>query len=91
MVRMIAFFNDMEILRVKINIENKIDMTLETLTDFFKQFKLDYSIKKLLINLSKLTREPQMIEWILKDQKGVHMIEYGFSNSSSKKKNNTKQ
>ena len=40
----------MGILRAKINGETKVDMILETLLDSFKQFKLNYSMDKILMN-----------------------------------------
>ena len=51
MIRMIAFFNKMEILGAKIDRETQVNMILETLTDSFKQFKLNYTMNKLMMSL----------------------------------------
>ena len=50
----------MMILRVEINEETKVDMVLETLPTFFRQFELNYTINKLVISLLELMRELQM-------------------------------
>ena len=86
MVCMIGFFNEMEILEVEINVKTKVNMMLETLLDSFKQFKLDYSMNK-LVNLLKLIRELHRVEGILKDQKSVHMVVNSLNSSTKKKKN----
>ena len=86
MIHMIALFNEMRILRAKVNKKTQVDMILETLLDSFKQFKLNYTINKLMMNLSELMKEPSMVEGILKDPKGVHMAVKDSSGSSSNKK-----
>lgn len=86
MVCMIGFFNEMEILEVEINVKTKVNMMLETLLDSFKQFKLDYSMNK-LVNLLKLMRELHRVEGILKDKKSVHMVVNSLNSFTKKKKN----
>ena len=54
-----------------------------------KQFKLNYNMNKMVMNLLELMRELQMVEGILKDQKGIHMAMKCSSSSSSQKKKNT--
>ena len=54
---MIKFFNEIKILGTKIDGETQVDMVLETLLDSFKQFKLNYSINKMVVTLTKLMRE----------------------------------
>ncbi|KAL6312833.1 hypothetical protein AAG906_020957 [Vitis piasezkii] len=44
MIHMITLFNKMEILGAKIDGETKVDMILETLSNSFKQFKLNYNM-----------------------------------------------
>ena len=79
----------MKIIGAKINGETQVDMFLETLSDSFKQFKLNYNMNKMVMRLTELMRELQMVEGILKDQKGIHMVVKGFSSSSSQKNKNT--
>ena len=48
MIKMINLFNEMEILRVENNGETNIDMVLETLPASFSQFKLNYSMNRMI-------------------------------------------
>lgn len=50
MTHITRLFNKMGIPRAKINGETKVNMILETLLDSFKQFKLNYSMDKILMN-----------------------------------------
>ncbi|KAL6340400.1 hypothetical protein AAG906_006055 [Vitis piasezkii] len=70
MISMIKLLNEMEILEAKINEETKVDMVLKTSSASFRQFKLNYTMNKL----------------ILKDQKVIHMEVNGSLTSSNKKK-----
>ena len=54
---MIALINDMEIMRALIDEETQVDMVLETLSDSFDTFKLNYSMNKLRNNLMELIKE----------------------------------
>ena len=93
---MIELFNEMEIVKAKIDEEIKVDMVLETLSDSFKQFKLNYSMSKMVMSkkvmsLIEVIREVQIVERILKHQRNIHTITHDSSGSSSlKKKNNSK-
>ena len=89
MIRMIRLFNQMKIIGDKMNGETQVDTFLETLSDSFKQFKLNYNMNKMVMSLIELMRELQMVEGILKDQKGIHMVVKGSSSSSSQKNKNT--
>ena len=57
MIHMITLFNKMEILGAKIDGETKVDMILETLSNSFKQFKLNYNMNKLMMSFPKLIKE----------------------------------
>ena len=57
MIHMITLFNKMEILEAKIDGETKVDMILETLSNSFKQFKLNYNMNKLMMSFPKLIKE----------------------------------
>ena len=89
MIRMIQLFNEMEILGAKIDRETLVDMVLDTLPNSFKWFKLNYSISNMIMSLNELMRELPMVEEILKDQIGIHMVVKGSSSSFSQKKKNT--
>ena len=56
-LEVISLFNDMEIIRVEIGGETQVDMVLETLSDSFATFKLNYSINKIYYNLIELMKE----------------------------------
>lgn len=64
MVRMIRLLKKMEILEAKMDWETKVDMISETLLDSFRQFKLNYSINKMM-NLPELMSKLQMVERFL--------------------------
>ena len=66
-IHIIAFINKMEILRAEIDGENKVDMIPKTLLDSFRQFKLNYTMSKLMVNLFELMRKLQTAKGILKD------------------------
>lgn len=75
-IHMIGVFNKIEILIAEIDGETQIDMILETLPDFFKQFKLNYN--KLMMSLEKLLKEHQMVKGILKEHMGCSYGSQGF-------------
>ncbi|RVX11310.1 hypothetical protein CK203_019750 [Vitis vinifera] len=50
----------------EIDEEMLVNMILEVLPDSFKQFKLNYTMNKLMMNLPKLMSEFHMVEGILK-------------------------
>ena len=90
LIFMIALFNDMKILGTKINKETLVDMILKTLSNSFKQFKLNNTMNKLMISQLELEMELQMVEGILKHPKGFPMAMKDSSGSShNKKKNNS--
>ena len=87
---MIALYNEIEILGDEIDEEMLVNMILEVLPDSFKQFKLNYTMNKLMMNLPKLMSEFHMVEGILKDAKGVHMEVKDSSSFSYNNNNNNK-
>ena len=62
MLEMITLLNDMEIIVVLIDEETLVDMVLETLSNSFDTFKLNYSMNKLSYNLMELMKELQAAE-----------------------------
>ena len=61
-------------------------MVLETLSDSFKQFKLNYNINNMVMSLLELIRELQIVKRILKDQNGIYMAVKSSSSSSSQRR-----
>ena len=92
MICMISLFNEMEILRDKIDGETQVAMILETLPDSFKKFKPNYNMNKLMMSLTELMKELQMVEEIIKELMSVHMAikESSCSSRNKKKKNSFK-
>ena len=66
MLKMIAAFEEAEVLGAIIDGESQIDMVLETLPDSFSQFKLNYNMGKLNMSLTELMKELQNAEKIIK-------------------------
>ena len=62
MLEVIALLNDIEIMGALIDEETQVDMVLETLSDSFDTFKLNYSMNKLSYNLTELMKELQTTE-----------------------------
>ena len=54
---MIALLNDIEIIGALIDEESQVDMVLETLSDSFDTFKLNYSMNQVSYNLMKLMKD----------------------------------
>ena len=73
MLEVIALLNDMEIMGALIDEETQVDMVLETLSDSFDTFKLNYSMNKLSYNFTELMKELQAVEALFskgKNRKG---------------------
>ena len=62
MLEVIALLNDMEIMGTLIDEETQVDMVLETLSDSFDTFKLNYSMNKLGYNFTELMKELEAAE-----------------------------
>ena len=63
-------------------------MILKILPNSFQQFKLNYTMNKLMMSLLDLVRELLMAEGILKDPTSIHMTIKGSSISFNKEKRN---
>ena len=66
LLKMIAAFEEAEVLGAMIDPESQIDMVLETLPDSFSQFKLNYNMSKMSMTLTELMKELQAVEKIIK-------------------------
>ncbi|XP_022859819.1 uncharacterized protein LOC111380469 [Olea europaea var. sylvestris] len=82
---MIAHFNVAENLGATIDQETQVDMVLNSLSDMFSQFTVDYHLHKMNTPLTKLMNELQNVESGLKG-KGGHAHAAIASSSSCKPK-----
>ncbi|PON40121.1 hypothetical protein PanWU01x14_299730, partial [Parasponia andersonii] len=62
MMKVIVYFNELEILRVEIDCDTQIDMVLNTLSDTFNQFKIDHEIRQKDYTLTVLMKDLQITE-----------------------------
>ena len=62
---MISNLNKLEVLGVDIDGESQVDMILQSLTELFKEFRLNYNMNKNIYSLSKLMNELVATEDIL--------------------------
>ncbi|KAL5749433.1 hypothetical protein ACOSP7_024036 [Xanthoceras sorbifolium] len=76
MMKVIAHLNIAELNGVEINGETKIDMIVNSLSDSFDQFKLDYTLNNKEYTLQGLMQDVQSAEKILVKGKGQksHMV-----------------
>ena len=66
MIKVIAYLNELEILGAEVNAETKNHIVLNTLSDTFAQFKIDYELNKKYYTLAALMKDFQITENILK-------------------------
>ncbi|XP_022847513.1 uncharacterized protein LOC111370033 [Olea europaea var. sylvestris] len=85
MLTMIAHFNVAENLGVTIDQETQVDMMLNSLSDMFSQFTVDYHLHKMNMPLTELMNDLQNVESGLK-VKGSHAHTAIVSSFSSKSK-----
>ncbi|KAI9169007.1 hypothetical protein LWI28_005411 [Acer negundo] len=76
MMKVIAHLNIAELHGAEIDGETKIDMVVNSLSDSFDQFKLDYTLNKKEYSLQGLMQDVQTAEKILMKGKGqeIHMV-----------------
>ncbi|KAK1591530.1 hypothetical protein Q3G72_009150 [Acer saccharum] len=76
MMKVIAHLNIAELHGAEIDGETKIDMVVNSLSDSFDQFKLDYTLNKKEYTLQGLMQDVQSVEKILVKGKGqeIHMV-----------------
>ena len=70
MMKVIAHLNIVELNGVEIDGETKIDMIVNSLSDSFDQFKLDYTLNKKEYTLQGLMQDIQSTKKILLKSKG---------------------
>ena len=64
-LEVIGILNDLEVMRAKIDGETQVDMAIETLSDMFDAFRLNYSMNKLSYTLTELMKELQAAETLI--------------------------
>ena len=64
-LKMIFNLNKLEVLGVDIDGESQVDMILQSLTELFKEFRLNYNMNKNIYSLSELMNELVATEGIL--------------------------
>ena len=64
-LKMISNLNKLEVLGVDIDGESQVDMILQSLTELFKEFRLNYNMNKNIYSLSELMNELVAAEGIL--------------------------
>ena len=64
-LKMISNLNKLEVLDVDIDGESQVDMILQSLTELFKEFRLNYNMNKNIYSLSELMNELVATEGIL--------------------------
>ena len=76
MMKVIAHLNITELNGAEIDGETKIDMVVNSLSDSFDQFKLDYTLNNKEYTLQGLMQDVQSAEKILVKSKGqeIHMV-----------------
>ncbi|KAK0586243.1 hypothetical protein LWI29_003477 [Acer saccharum] len=76
MIKVIAHLNIAELNGTEIDSETKIDMVVNSLSDSFDQFKLDYTLNKKKYTLQGLMQDVQSADKILVKSKGqeIHMV-----------------
>ncbi|KAI9154317.1 hypothetical protein LWI28_024343 [Acer negundo] len=77
MMKVIAHLNIAELNGVEIDGETKIDMVVNSLSDSFDQFKLDYTLNKKEYTLQGLMQDVQRVEKIIVKGKGQEIYLVG--------------
>ena len=89
-MKVIAYLNELEILGAEIDAKTKNHMVLNTLTDTFAQFKINYELNKKDYILTTLIKDLQVIENILK-KKNLVSLEANMVEGPSSSKPNAKE
>ena len=91
-LKMISNLNKLEVLGVDIDGESQVDMILQSLTELFKEFRLNYNMNKNIYSLSKLMNELVATEGILGiSNVDANMVEASTSWPKSKGKGKKKK
>ena len=74
-LKMMGHLNELQVLGAEIDGETQIDIILQSLTDSFENFCLNYNMNKLNFSLAELLKELQAAEGLLKKPPSVHVAE----------------
>ena len=89
---MISNLNTLEVLGANIDGESQVDMIVQSLSESFKEFKLNYNINKKIYSLSELMNELVAAEGILGTSSiDANMAETSTSQPKSKGKGKKKK
>jgi hypothetical protein len=86
-LEMIAAFEEVEVFAATIVPESLVDLVLETLSNSFSHFKLNYNMNKLEMTLTELIKDLQIIEKVIRPQSKALVIKLSSSRTGSKPKN----
>ena len=82
MLEVIGLLNELEVMGAEIDGETQVYMAIETLSDAFDAFRLNYSMNKLNYTLTQLMKELQSTEAVMNKSKGKEKAEAHFASSS---------
>ena len=85
-LKMMGHLNELQILGAEIDGETQIDIILQSLTDSFENFRLNYNMNKLNFSLAELHKELQAVEGLFKKPPSVHVAEKGSASKPKGKK-----
>ena len=85
-LKMMNLMNELEILGSEINGKTQVDIILQSLSNFFKQFFLNYNMNKFSNSLVELLKELQIVEGLIKKPVVVIVTEKGSTSKSEGKK-----
>ncbi|XP_059633051.1 uncharacterized protein LOC132275880 [Cornus florida] len=85
LLKMISYFNELEVFGADINGETQVDIILQSLPESLNQLKLNYSMNSIAYSLSELMNALQVAEGIFKGQGSVHTVEKGSSSHGKPK------
>ena len=78
---MMDYLNEAEMQGAQVNDNSKIDMVLESLPETFKEFKVNYIMKKRNMTLTELMNELHSAEEIYRNEKflgSINIVEKRF-------------
>ena len=74
MMEVIGLLNELEVMGSEIDCDTQVFMAIETLSELFDQFKVNYSMNNLSYTLTELMKELQSYESIMTKGKGKRKL-----------------
>ncbi|XP_016455430.1 uncharacterized protein LOC107779498 [Nicotiana tabacum] len=81
-LKMMSLLNELEVLGANTDKDTQVEMILQTLSDSFQQFRLNYNMNKVDLSLAKLLNELQSTETIIKQQAPPMALNFEIGSSS---------